>query len=170
MRNKGSKISSSLALATAAFLSMPSVAKAQEFSPCAALRTGRVPAKVRIEAKGPWPLRTDDNGNPVSGYITTNFWNSSKAMDVRVGAEVVDVRLGVRVRCLDTSLRAGEGAALRMDFDAKDLSTTGPLLGIRIIVVPDPNQKIPKKAPLPFVSGTVQSNVLYNNENLVSWD
>ena len=172
MNNKGKKISSSLALATAAFLSAPLTVNAQEFSPCSALRSARVPKRVRIEGKGPWPVRTDEKGDFVSGHITTNLWNSARTMPVRVGAEVMDVRVGKRIDCLEARLAPGEGTQLRIQVDKTDyvVGKDAPLLGVRIIVIPDPVEKPKKKISLPRVSGSIQSNVLYNNENITEWE
>lgn len=163
------KYGSSLALATAAFISMPLSVNAQERSACNALRTVRAKRRVRVENAGPWCVRMDEKGRVIPGDIDVNVWNSDpNALPVRVGAAVYDLRVGKRLDCVEARMRGGEGKTLSIPIDdlSFPFSDGDSLVGIRVAIIHDPASNVRRKTPLPRVAATVNSKVLCSNETI----
>lgn len=145
MAKPGSKITRSLALATAAFVSMPVAATAGKI--CDAMGRRAAPAGVRVRRAGPIPLRE-------TAEITAAMWNAGTTA-ARVAVRILDVETGLRVDCVETSLKGGEGTHFSTKFAPEKGPTT---LAARMWGLPEVGDEVVnlKKLGKPRILGTLR--------------
>lgn len=126
MSTSSSSIARSLALATAAFVSMPAAASASGHL-CKALQRRANWEKFGVRRVGPVPLLSDASvGNMVVGVWSPD--PKSKPAPLAVRIEDTEILGGRRVACIETTLEPGEGAHFEIDLSAVKGPTT---LGVR---------------------------------------